>query len=29
LLWAAFALLMGLIVVGSLKLPTPFDYGGF
>ncbi len=29
LIWATFTLLMGLIVVGSLKLPTPFDYGGF
>jgi alginate O-acetyltransferase complex protein AlgI len=29
LIWAAFALVLGLFVIVSLKVPTPFDYGGF
>ena len=29
LLWATFAMIVGLVVLDSLKIPTPFDYGGF
>lgn len=29
LVWAALTLVLGLLVIGSLKVPTPFDYGGF
>jgi alginate O-acetyltransferase complex protein AlgI len=29
LVWAALMLLLGLTAIGSLKVPTPFDYGGF
>ncbi len=29
LVWASLALILGFVVVGSIKGPTPFDYGGF
>jgi D-alanyl-lipoteichoic acid acyltransferase DltB (MBOAT superfamily) len=28
-MWAAFVLVLGFIVIGSLNAPTPFVYGGF
>jgi len=27
--WAAFMVVLGLLVLVSIKVPTPFDYGGF
>jgi alginate O-acetyltransferase complex protein AlgI len=29
LLWATFVMVVGFIVLSALKIPTPFDYGGF
>jgi alginate O-acetyltransferase complex protein AlgI len=29
IVWATLTLALSLLVIGSLKVPTPFDYGGF